>query len=323
MTAINNDPRAGSGTGLRGTRVWIAGHTGLVGSALCRRLEREDCEILTVGRSKVDLTRQAMVESWVANAQPQFVFVAAARVGGIRANTTHPADFLYDNLAISLNVMQAAYRAGVEKLLFLGSSCIYPKHALQPISEDALLTGPLEPTNEAYAIAKIAGLKLAEMYSRQHGCMFIGAMPTNLYGPNDNFDLESSHVVPALIRKIHEAKRDKRSHVEIWGSGNPWREFLHVDDLADACVFLMKHYRDPSQIVNVGYGEDISVRDLASLIAEVVGFSGTFVFDRHKPDGSPRKLLDCRRLAALGWRPSISLRDGLLNTYRHWQGLSN
>ena len=301
---------------LAGKRVWVAGHTGLVGAALVRRLAREGCEILTVARAEVDLRRQVEVEAWIASAKPDAVFLAAAKVGGIGANTTFPAEFLYDNLAIAANVIEAARRGGVEKLLVLGSSCIYPRDAPQPIAEDALLTGSLEPTNEAYALAKIAGLKLAESYRAQYGCDFISAMPTNLYGPGDNFDLESSHVLPALLRKAHEAKQRGEPAIVVWGTGAPRREFLHVDDCADALVFLMQRYSG-AEAVNVGVGEDITVADLAGLVRRVVGFTGELRYDRAKPGGTPRKLLDVSRLAGLGWTPSIQLEDGIAETY-HW-----
>lgn len=299
---------------LVGKRIWVAGHRGMVGSALVRRLEREDCEILTVDRREVDLIRQASVESWVTAARPHCVVLAAARVGGILANATYPAEFLYENLVIAANVIHAAHRTGVEKLLFLGSSCIYPRQAEQPIREAALLTGALEPTNAAYAIAKIAGLKLAEAYRREYGADFISAMPTNLYGPGDNFDPELSHVLPALLRKIHEARQADAPTVTIWGSGTPRREFLHVDDLADACLFLLGRYSDDEPI-NVGTGEDVTIRELAEVIADVVGYRGAFVYDATKPDGMPRKRLDVGRLTALGWRPRIALRDGISQTY--------
>jgi len=300
---------------LAGKRVWVAGHNGMVGSAIVRRLGGEGCEILTVARREVDLRDQQATADWMAKARPEIVFLAAAKVGGILANDRAPADFLADNLAIQTNVITEAARIGVAKLLFLGSSCVYPKFAAQPIKEESLLTGALEPTNEWYAIAKIAGLKLCQAFRKQHGSRFIACMPTNLYGPNDNFDLASSHVLPALIRKVHEAKVGGAKTVEIWGSGTPKREFLHVDDLADACVFLMQHYDDELPL-NVGVGEDIAIADLAKLIAEVIGFGGGFAFDRTKPDGTPRKLLDVSRLAVLGWKPRIGLRDGIAETYR-------
>lgn len=299
---------------LRGKRVWVAGHRGMVGAALLRRLGREDCELITVDRSTVDLRRQADTEAWMAEARPDAIFLAAARVGGIAANDRLPADFLYDNLAIEANVIDAAHRIGVSKLLFLGSSCIYPKLADQPIAEEALLTGPLEATNEWYAIAKIAGLKLAQAYRRQHGCDFISAMPTNLYGPEDNFDLETSHVVPALIRKAHEAKVEGRPELVIWGSGAPRRELMHVDDCADALVHLMKTYSSETH-VNVGSGEEVTIAELARLVADVTEYEGKLVYDTSRPDGTPRKLLDTRRLRALGWMPGIGLKSGLAETY--------
>ncbi|BBF93865.1 GDP-L-fucose synthase [Blastochloris tepida] len=299
---------------LSGKRVFVAGHRGMVGSAIVRRLAQEDCAVLTVGRADVDLRRQDDVEAWMNRARPDVVLLAAAKVGGILANDTYPADFLYDNLMIEANVIHTAFRVGVAKLLFLGSSCIYPKFAPQPITEDALLTGALEPTNEWYAIAKIAGIKLAQAYRRQHGCDFISAMPTNLYGPGDNFDLASSHVLPALIRKAHEAKLRGDSEIVLWGSGTPRREFLHVDDCADACVHLMKTYSG-AEHVNVGSGEDISIRDLAELVCGIVGFRGRIVHDLSKPDGTPRKLMSADRLRSLGWQPRIGLCDGVAATY--------
>ncbi|HWA42657.1 MAG TPA: GDP-L-fucose synthase [Hypericibacter adhaerens] len=299
---------------LEGRRVFVAGHGGMVGQAICRRLAAERCEILTVGRRQVDLRRQQPTEDWMAKAKPDAVFVAAATVGGILANATRPAEFLYDNLAIETNVIEAARKAGVAKLLFLGSSCIYPREAAQPMTETALLTGPLEPTNEWYAIAKIAGIKMAQAYRRQYGCDFISAMPTNLYGPGDNFDLQSSHVVPALMAKIHAAKTEGRGEVEIWGSGKPRREFLHVDDLADALVHLMRHYSDEPH-VNVGTGSDVTIKELAETIARVVGWQGSFRYDASKPDGTPRKLLDVSKLAGLGWRAKTPLEQGLAQAY--------
>jgi len=299
---------------LRGRRVFVAGHRGMVGSALCRRLASEGCEVLTAGRGVLDLRRQAEVEAWMQAEKPEAVFLAAAKVGGILANDSYPADFLHDNLAIQTNVIEAARRSGVAKLLFLGSSCIYPKLAPQPIPEEALLTGSLEPTNEWYAVAKIAGLKLCQAYRRQHGCDFISAMPTNLYGPGDNFDLAGSHVLPALLRKVHEAKQAGAASVPVWGSGRPRREFLHVDDLADACVFLMTRYSAEGW-VNVGTGEDVSILELAQQVAAVVGWDGRFELDPSKPDGTPRKLLDVSRLHALGWRHRIDLQDGIRQTY--------
>ena len=298
---------------LAGKRVWVAGHRGMVGSALLRRLRREGCEILTIDREKLDLRRQQAVEEWISEARPQAIFLSAAKVGGILANDTKPAEFLSDNLFIAANVIQAAAANGVEKLLYLGSSCIYPKFAPQPIKEDALLSGKLEPTNEWYAIAKIAGLKLCQAYRRQYGCDFISAMPTNLYGPEDNFDLNSSHVIPALMRKAHDAKVTNRPLV-IWGSGTPRREFLHVDDAADALVLLMTHYSGEAH-VNVGSGSEVSILELAKMIARVVGFSGELITDPSKPDGTPSKLLDSSTLKSLGWHPRIDLLDGLAGTY--------
>jgi GDP-L-fucose synthase len=299
---------------LRGKRVWIAGHRGMVGSALVRRLQAEDCEILTVDRAKVDLIRQTETEAWIADSRPEVVFLAASRVGGILANDSYPADFLYENLMIEANVMQACLACGVAKLLFLGSSCIYPKLAPQPMAEEALLTGPLEPTNEAYAIAKIAGVKFAQALRRQHGVDFICAMPANLYGPGDNFDLQSSHVLAALLRKAHEAKEDRAEQMVIWGSGAPRREFLHVDDCADALVHMMRSYSAALHL-NVGSGEDIAIIELARLICDVVGFEGRIVMDATKPDGAPRKLMDVSRLHETGWRHHIGLREGIASTY--------
>ncbi|SCX25522.1 GDP-L-fucose synthase [Agrobacterium sp. DSM 25558] len=300
---------------LKGKRVWVAGHRGMVGSAIVRRLQQEGCDILTVGRDEVDLRNQAQVSAWMANNKPQAVFLAAAKVGGILANDTRPAEFLYENLMIEANIIESSYRAGVEKLLFLGSSCIYPKFADQPITEDALLTGALEPTNEWYAIAKIAGIKLTQAYRKQYGCDFISAMPTNLYGPGDNFDLTSSHVLPALIRKAHEAKTRGDKDMTIWGTGTPRREFLHADDCADALVFLMKTYSDESH-VNVGSGEDISILDLTKLICEIVGFEGEIKHDLSKPDGTPRKLMSAEKLRAMGWKPTISMLKGITSTHK-------
>ena len=300
---------------LKGKRVWVAGHNGMVGSALLRRLAQIDCTLITAARDDLDLTRQAEVDAWMQKAKPQAVFMASAKVGGIVANDRWPAQFLYDNLAIAANVIHAAEGADVEKLLFLGSSCIYPKMAPQPIEESALLTGPLEPTNEWYAIAKITGLKLCQAYRREYGCDFISAMPTNLYGPGDNFDLTTSHVIPALIRKAHEAKVAGTSELAVWGSGTPRREFLHVDDAADALVHLMTHYSDGAH-VNVGSGTDLTILDLARLIANVVGFTGEIVTDPSKPDGTPRKLLGVSKLGSLGWKPKVELKEGLASTYR-------
>jgi GDP-L-fucose synthase len=303
---------------LKGRRIFIAGHRGMVGSALVRRLAQEQCEILTVRREVVDLRDQQAVESWFDEHRPEGVLLAAARVGGIYENESHPGDFLYDNLAIATNVIEASRRTGVAKLLFLGSSCIYPRLAPQPMPESCLLAGPLEPTNEWYAIAKIAGLKLCQAYRRQHGCDFVSVMPTNLYGPNDNFDLISSHVLPALLAKIDAAMRDGRDTVDIWGSGRPRREFLHVDDLADAVSFVMKIWSEEEPI-NIGAGTDITIADLARLIADIVGFGGRFVFDASKPDGTPRKLLDVSKLIALGWRPRIDLEAGVRQTYEWYR----
>ena len=306
---------AGDINSLKGKRVWVAGHRGMVGSALVRRLEQENCEIITASRSDADLTRQVEVEGWMADTKPELVFLPAAKVGGILANETYPAAFLYDNLMIEANVIHAAWKTGVKKLLFLGSSCIYPKMAPQPITEDALLTGPLEPTNEWYAIAKIAGIKLCAAYRIQYGCNFISAMPTNLYGPGDNFDLESSHVIPALMRKAHEAKLKGDGEMVIWGTGTPRREFLHVDDAADALVHLMKVYSDESHI-NVGSSTDLTILELTELIAKTVGFKGEIVKDPSKPDGTPRKLMSADKLKALGWKPKIDLSEGLEITYQ-------
>jgi GDP-L-fucose synthase len=300
---------------LAGRRVFVAGHRGMVGSALLRRLARESVEALTVERAELDLRRQAEVERWFEAQRPEAVFVAAATVGGILANDTRPAEFLYDNLLIAGNVIAAARQAGVAKLLYLGASCTYPRLAPQPMAEETLLQGALEPTNQWYAVAKIAGLKLAAAYRRQYGSDFIAAQPTNLYGPGDTYDLGASHVIPALIAKTHRAKRAGEATVEIWGTGTPRREFLHVDDLADALVFLMERYSGEGP-VNVGCGEDISIEDLARLVAEVVGFTGGFRYDAGKPDGAPRKLLDVARLRSLGWRPHIDLRQGLEDAYR-------
>ena len=303
---------------LRGKRVWVAGHTGMVGSALVRRLRREECRLITIEHAELDLPRPRETEEWMALARPDVIFIAAARVGGILANAHHPADFLYENTMIAMNIMHAAHRLDVEKLLWLGSSCIYPKYADQPMEEQALLTGSLEPTNEAYAIAKIAGLKLAEAYARQYGQCFITAMPTNLYGQNDNFDLQQAHVLPALIRKMHEAKAMGSPRAVVWGTGSPRREFLHVDDLADACVFLMKNYASASHI-NIGSGAEISIHDLALLVARIVGYRGSVDFDTSKPDGAPRKLLDSSQMEAMGWHPRIELEAGIRDLYSRWQ----
>lgn len=300
---------------LSNSKIFVAGHRGLVGSAIVRSLNRQGfANLLLRTRDQLDLTNQAAVIHFFEEERPEYVFLAAAKVGGILANSTLPADFIHNNLAIQLNVIDAAYRHGVKKLEFLGSSCIYPRCAPQPMREEYLLTSELEPTNEWYAIAKIAGIKMAQAYRRQHGFQAISLMPTNIYGPGDNFDLTSSHVLPALIRKFHEAKLAGAPEVVIWGTGTPRREFLHVDDLADACVFLMLNY-DAQGIINVGTGEDGTIRELANTVAEATGYRGALTFDTSKPDGTPRKLLDVSRLHALGWRARISLRDGICGTY--------
>jgi GDP-L-fucose synthase len=299
----------------KAAKIFVAGHRGMVGSGIVRRLEREGFEnILTRTRQQLDLMDRTAVRGFFESARPDYVVDAAARVGGIAANFAKPVEFLIENLTIQNNVIQAAADFGVTKLLFLGSSCIYPKLAPQPLTEDALLTGPLEPTNDAYAIAKIAGIKLCQAYAREYGKNFISGMPTNLYGPNDNFDLQTSHVLPALIRKVHDAKNSGAKEVVVWGTGTPRREFLHVDDLADACFFLLENYDSP-EIVNIGCGEDVSIRELAETVCEVVGFQGSLVFDTSKPDGTPRKLMSVDRLLALGWKPSIDLKDGIFNAY--------
>ncbi len=297
-------------------KIYVAGHRGMVGSAIVRKLRGEGFNNLIMRSSEeLDLREQEAVRAFFREECPDYVFLAAAKVGGIQANKRYRAEFLYDNLMIEVNVMEAARQAGVKKLLFLGSSCIYPKMAPQPIREEYLLTGPLEPSNEPYAIAKIAGIKLCDAYRHQYGMHFISAMPTNLYGPNDNYDLENSHVLPALLRKIHEAKEKGRTEVEIWGSGKPLREFLHVDDLAAACLFLMRHYDEPGPI-NVGSGKEISIADLAVLIAEIVGYRGSFRFNTDKPDGTPRKLMDSSRLREMGWKPEIELGEGIRSIYK-------
>lgn len=299
-------------------RVFVAGHRGMVGAAITRELHRRGYEnVLTRSRAELDLENQNQVHRFFSTTPVDVVYLAAAKVGGILANNTHPVDFLYKNLMIQCNVIRAAYAAGVRKLLFLGSSCIYPREAPQPIREDALLTGPLESTNEPYAIAKIAGLKLCEAYQREHGARFICAMPTNLYGPHDNYDLHSSHVLPALIRKFHEGRETGAQTVTIWGTGTPLREFLYVDDLAQASVMLMEH-PDAEGIYNIGAGQDISIADLARLVARVVGYEGKIVYDTSKPDGTPRKLMDSSRVQALGWRPEISLTHGITLAYGHF-----
>lgn len=299
---------------LSNKRIWVAGHRGMVGSAVVRRLASEGCEVITAGRDRVDLKRQAEVEAFLAEVRPDAIVMAAAKVGGILANDTYPADFLYDNLMIEANLIEAAHRNDVDRFLFLGSSCIYPKLAPQPIPEDALLTGPLEPTNEWYAVAKIAGIKLAQAYRRQHGRDYISAMPTNLYGPGDNFDLSSSHVMPALIRKAYEAKQSNAKAITVWGTGTPRREFLHADDCADALVFLLKNYSGHDH-VNVGSGEDVTILELTQLVCKVVGFEGEIVHDLSKPDGTPRKLMSADRLRGMGWSPRIGLEEGLRGTY--------
>jgi GDP-L-fucose synthase len=299
----------------KSSRIYVAGHGGLVGSSICRRLQAGGYRNLIGRRSReLDLTRQADVEAFLGQERPEYVFLAAAKVGGIMANNNYPAEFLYRNLMIQNNVIHSSYMNGVKKLLFLGSSCIYPKFAPQPIKEEHLLTGELEPTNEPYAVAKIAGIKMCQAYNRQYGTDFISVMPTNLYGPNDNFDLETSHVLPAMIRKFHEAKTTGRTSVEIWGTGTPRREFLYIEDLADACVHLMESY-DDSGIINIGVGEDISIKDLALLVKKIVGYAGETVYDASKPDGTPRKLLDVSKLRSLGWKAQTSLEEGIRRTY--------
>ncbi|WP_276577074.1 GDP-L-fucose synthase [Bradyrhizobium sp. 2] len=299
---------------LRGKSVYVAGHRGMVGAALVRRLAREDVNLVTVDRREVDLCNQAAVFDWFAKARPQVIFLAAAKVGGIVANNTLRAEFIYDNIAIAANVIQAAHLNGAEKLMFLGSSCIYPKLAPQPLREDSVLSGPLEPTNEPYAIAKIAGIKMAEAYRSQYGSDFISVMPTNLYGPGDNYHPELSHVVAALIRRFHEAKVAGAKSVIVWGTGTPRREFLYVDDMADACVHLMKTYSS-AELVNIGTGEDITIAEFARVVADIVGYGGEISFDTSRPDGTPRKLLDVSRLAKLGWRATTSLEDGVRRAY--------
>lgn len=299
----------------KSSRIYVAGHRGLVGSAICRRLDAEGFTHLLTRRSdELDLTRQAEVEAFFQREKPDYVFLSAAKVGGILANNTYPADFIYKNIMIQSNIIHASYANGVRKLLFLGSSCIYPKFAPQPMKEEYLLTGELEPTNEPYAVAKIAGIKMCQAYNSQYKTNFISVMPTNLYGPGDNFDLETSHVLPALIRKFHEAKTGQSPSVTIWGTGTPKREFLYIDDLADACVFLMNNY-DAAGIVNIGVGDDISINELAHLVKRIMGYSGEIVYDSSKPDGTPRKLLDVSRLNSLGWRAKISLEEGIARTY--------
>ena len=301
---------------LKGKKIFVSGHRGMVGSATVRRLEQEEgVEILTASRADMDLTRQDEVEKWMAANKPDVVFVTAAKVGGILANDTYPAQFIYGNLMIEANLIHSAYKNDVEKLVYLGSSCIYPKMAPQPIPEDALLTGPLEPTNEWYAIAKIAGIKLCQAYRKEYGCDYISGMPTNLFGPNDNFDLKNSHVLPAIIRKVYDAKQSGQKSIEIWGTGSAKREFLHVDDCADAMIFLLKNFSGPDHI-NIGSGEDLSILELTKLIMDVVGYDGEIVHDLSKPDGTPRKLMQVDRLKGLGWEPKYSLRAGVENAYQ-------
>jgi len=304
---------------VKDSKIYIAGHKGMVGSAIYRQLQVQGYQNL-IGRSssQLDLRDSNAVNTFFRTEKPEYVFLAAAKVGGIQANNTYRAEFIHDNLAIQMNVIHSAYLLGVKKLIFLGSSCIYPKMAPQPLKESYLLSGELEPTNEPYAIAKIAGIKMCEAYRDQYGCKFISAMPTNLYGPNDNYDLKNSHVLPALIRKCHESKEKGNNSVEIWGSGMPKREFLHVDDMARACIYLMHHY-DGREFVNVGFGEDISIADLARLIAKIVGFEGEFVFDRSKPDGTPRKLMDVSKINSLGWKAEIGLEDGISEVYKSFK----
>jgi len=302
---------------LSGKKVWVAGHRGMVGSAVCRQLENEDCNIIKAGRDEVNLVNQAEVNDWMNAVKPDAIVLAAAKVGGIQANNNFPVDFLYENLMIEANIIHAAHLNNVERLLFLGSSCIYPRLADQPIKENSLLSGALEPTNEWYAIAKITGIKLIQAYRKQYGYDWISAMPTNLYGPGDNYDLNSSHVLPALLRKFHEAKISKSSEVTVWGSGKPLREFMHCDDLANALLFLLKNYSDYEHI-NVGSGDEVSIHELVDVIAEVVGFEAKIVWDKSKPDGTPRKLMDTSNLHNLGWKDHRSLFDGISHTYKSW-----
>ena len=302
---------------LSGKKVWVAGHRGMVGSAVCRQLENEDCNIIKADRDEVNLVNQAEVNDWMNSVKPDAIVLAAAKVGGIQANNNFPVDFLYENLMIEANIIHAAHLNNVERLLFLGSSCIYPRFADQPIKENSLLSGALEPTNEWYAIAKITGIKLIQAYRKQFGYDWISAMPTNLYGPGDNYDLNSSHVLPALLRKFHEAKISKSSEVTVWGSGKPLREFMHCDDLANALLFLLKNYSDYEHI-NVGSGVEVSIRELVEVIAEVVGYDAKIVWDKSKPDGTPRKLMDSSNLHNLGWKDHRSLFDGISHTYEHW-----
>ena len=302
--------------GLANKRVWVAGHNGMVGAAVCQALAAENCEILTIPRMELDLLRQSDVEDWCAENRPNIVIVCAARVGGIYANDTYPADFIYQNITLETNIIHSAYITGAEKLVFLGSSCIYPKHAPQPLIEESLLTGPLEPTNEWYAIAKIAGIKLCQAYRKQYGCDFISTMPTNLYGPNDNYHDQNSHVAAALLKRIYRAKVKNETSVVVWGTGEPLREFLFVDDCASGILFLLKHYSSGSPI-NLGSGQEISIKDLALMIKKVVGFEGDLVFDRSKPDGTPRKKLNCDQILSMGWAPKVQLEAGLKTTLEH------
>lgn len=311
-------PAPATGFSLKGKRVFVAGHRGMVGGALCDRLAEEDCEVLTASRTELDLSRQDKVEAWMGDRRPDVVIVAAAKVGGIHANDIFPAEFLYDNLMIESNLIHSAHRNDVEKLLFLGSSCIYPRDVAQPMREDALLTAPLETTNQWYAIAKIAGIKLCQAYRRQYGSDFISAMPTNLYGPRDNFDLNTSHVLPALMRKIDTAKQDGSDTVTVWGSGSPRREFMYVRDLADALVFILQNY-SAEEHINVGISSDVTIGELAELIAGIVGWDGRFEHDRSKPDGTPRKLMDSTRLLDMGWQASTGLADGIRATYEWYR----
>lgn len=301
------------------SKIYIAGHKGMVGSAILRKLQQNGHQQFALADSRsLDLRNQTEVREFFRREQPEYVFLAAAKVGGILANDTYRADFLYDNLMIEANVIEAAWRFGVKKLMFLGSSCIYPKMAPQPLQEDALLTGPLEPTNEPYAIAKIAGIKLCDAYRAQHGCNFVSVMPTNLYGPNDNYDLQNSHVLPAMLRKFHTAKQERAPFVTIWGTGTPRREFLHVDDLADACCFLMERYNEPG-FVNIGVGEDISILELAQLVSRIVGYEGEIQHDLSKPDGTPRKLMDVSKLHSMGWKATIGLEQGIRAVYEKFK----
>ncbi|MCH7515080.1 MAG: GDP-L-fucose synthase [Bacteroidetes bacterium] len=309
----------GQGGVNKNSKIYIAGHRGMVGSAIKRKLEAEGYSNLVFRTSsEIDLREQEAVKSFFESEKPEYVFLAAAKVGGIMANSRYKADFLYDNLMLQTNVIHESYKSGVKKLLFLGSSCIYPKHCPQPMKEEYLLTGPLEETNDAYAIAKIAGIKMCQAYREQYGCNFISVMPTNLYGPNDNYDLENSHVLPALIRKFHEAKVENKPSVTIWGTGSPLREFLHADDLADACLFLMNNY-DEAEHINVGVSKEISIKDLALLIKDKVGFEGKLEFDTSKPDGTPRKIMDSSKIYSLGWKPSITLDDGLTRIFTEYE----